>query len=309
VLALGSGAARIEVADGSAVMPAPREYGLISAVGRGLRLLNALGTWGCEPLTATDQLTKRVWFEPSPQPDERAFTDEFTPDLSDWGLDDPPPAAGPQAGTVGAGSPQDTAEQPPRLVPAAGLADGSTTSKDSSAGTRAVLGRYDTRPVGELVTVRMLRFPLRLFAAAREHHDELIREFSLLALAAPESASRPLPQQLVGLIETLGGRYRAAAERADAVRDTALARGDLSIDLTYQVPSSARESMIALGRLMDEADRFCRDERLLTLAEEPTQQQFRRWFTTQFVDQINGHPAVAWTGPLTLRTPARIQRR
>lgn len=264
---LGAGV-RIEVLDSSPVLPTPHRYAATSGVGRGLRMLDAYGTWGVEPGAGPDgRPGKLVWFEPADEADPAAFLQEDLPE--GWELDDPtgPPSARP--GPVS-----------------------------------AVLGRYGPSADGGMVSVRLLRFPLQLFAAAREHHDELIRELSLLALASPEPDRQwqgvgGLPEELQNLIEVLGGRYRAAADRADAVRDAALARGELSIDLTYRVPASARESMQALRDLMDQADKFCRQEQLLTLAEDPLLNAFRRWFSTQCVDQIDGAPPSAWPGPLT----------
>jgi hypothetical protein len=170
---------------------------------------------------------------------------------------------------------------------------------------RGVLGRYDASPHpadDELVTVHLLRFPLQLFIIARTQHDELVREFTLMALT-PAERGRPLPSRLLKLIDVLGRRYRGSAERADTVRDAAAARGELVMDLTYRVPRSARAGLLALDELMDAADEFCRSEQLLTLALRPVEHEFRRWFTGEFVRQIDGEPPTAWAGPLDPTAP------
>jgi hypothetical protein len=51
---------------------------------------------------------------------------------------------------------------------------------------RSILGRYAQADAGESVTVRLLNFPLQVFAGVRQHHDELMREFALLALSPPQ---------------------------------------------------------------------------------------------------------------------------
>lgn len=61
---------RIEVSDGSAVMPRQRPPSRTAATGRGLRLLSAAGRWGCDPQAAGG---KTVWFEPGPEMDPTAF--------------------------------------------------------------------------------------------------------------------------------------------------------------------------------------------------------------------------------------------
>lgn len=50
----------------------------------------------------------------------------------------------------------------------------------------SILGRYGPLGDEDMVTVRLLNFPLQVFAAARQHHDELMREFALLAMRPPE---------------------------------------------------------------------------------------------------------------------------
>jgi len=173
------------------------------------------------------------------------------------------------------------------------------TAGDDSA---AVLGRYTAGapPGEESVSVELLNFPLQLFAAARERHDELMREFALLALAPDlEADRRALPARLAQLVELLGRRYAAAGVRIDSSRDAAVARGELAMDLTYQVPRSAGAEMASLHDLIVEADAYCRDEQLLTLAPDAEQKSFRDWFLQEFVRQLAGEPPRRWDGPMT----------
>ncbi len=169
----------------------------------------------------------------------------------------------------------------------------------------AILGRY-VPPGGDAqVTVRLLNFPLQVFAVARQRHDELLREFALLALQPPrDESARTLPAALLDLIDTLGRRYGGVGDRADTARDAALARGELSLDLTYQVPASVGPAMSDLHQLMEAADAFCRDEQLLTLASTPVESQFRQWFIEQFISQAADADPVPWDGPLTVDEPA-----
>jgi len=152
-----------------------------------------------------------------------------------------------------------------------------------------------------LVVVRLLAFPLQVFSAARLHHDELLREFALLALASADVVDvRSLPARLVDLIDILGRRYAADTERSDAVRDEAVERGDVVIDLTYRLPPSVAESVRRLNALLDEADEFCRSEQLLTLAATQVERDFRSWFLSEFERQLNGGAPTRWAGPLSV---------
>lgn len=163
-----------------------------------------------------------------------------------------------------------------------------------------VLGRYAPGPTDEeLCTVRLLNFPVQLFAQAREHHDELLREFALLALRPPEDRpGHTVPRRLLDLIDTLGRRYSATGQNTDAARDAAIERGETTMDLSYDLPRSAGAALRHLHELMEEADGFCRSEQLLTLAASPLEREFRTWFIQQFVAQLDGAPPTPWSGPL-----------
>jgi hypothetical protein len=172
----------------------------------------------------------------------------------------------------------------------------------SSEEVRSVLGRYAPADDLEPVTVVLSNFPLQLFDQARQHHDDLMREFALIALNPPKDRpGHAAPARLLELVELLGKRYGAAAERTDAVRDAAIERGETAMDLTYTVPRSAGPVIRQLRALMREANEFCEREQLLTLATTPLQRRFGDWFYEQFLDQIDGRPARPWDGPMVDR--------
>jgi hypothetical protein len=151
-----------------------------------------------------------------------------------------------------------------------------------------------------LVEVQLLRFPLPLWARAREHHDELIREMALLALS-PEPMRPDVPKRLKTLIDALGRRYGAWVETSNAERDQAWLRGERTHDLVYRVPRSVRDACRQLSALLDEADEFCRaGQQLLTLAAPPDILAFRRWSLDEFVRQIDGHPPNPWPDSSTI---------
>ena len=155
------------------------------------------------------------------------------------------------------------------------------------------LGRYarDTRDA--LVTVVLLDTPLKIWVRAAEHHDELMREMALLALA-PDPPT--LPKRLTEIVHLLGQQYGAAGNRPDDARDAALTAGLDRIDLTYEVPRSLGADAARMRALLDEAEVYCRTE-LLTLAQPQVQADFARWYIEEFVRQTEGHPPRAWPGP------------
>jgi hypothetical protein len=163
------------------------------------------------------------------------------------------------------------------------------------------LGRYDSPgPEGEqLHEVRLLHVPVRLLAAGRAHHDELMHEFAVLAVGQRDD-SAAVPQRLVELVETLGHRYGTAASRPDALLDEALAKNADTVDLDHQVPAHVVEAADQLEALLTDADEFCRTEQLLTLPRPPLLRDVAHWYLDEFRRQIAGQPPRPWTGPLEL---------
>ena len=167
----------------------------------------------------------------------------------------------------------------------------------SSQSTPSGLGRYaDGKPEETTHTVRLLRVPVRVMDAGRRHHDELMHEFAVLAVA--DDLSDGLPQRMLDLIDTLGTRYGSAGEPRNAEVDEAFARGDDTIDLTYEVPDHVVEAADSLAALMAEADEFCEREQMLTLQRSDVVREFSDWYLDEFRRQINGEPPRPWNGPL-----------
>jgi anti-sigma regulatory factor (Ser/Thr protein kinase) len=144
----------------------------------------------------------------------------------------------------------------------------------------------------ERVTVRLIGMPVRVFAYYRLWYEELRRELRLLALN--HGSDYPLAQELSALT------LQVEAERRQAVGidrlNAAMVDGQESVDLEYHVPRSVRTTMTRLLELLEEADEFCREQRLLTL--EPTQQQIelRRWYLGEFGRQAAGEEPRPWPG-------------
>jgi len=159
------------------------------------------------------------------------------------------------------------------------------------------LGRYDESPDDDAIhEVRLVNLPVRLLAAGRQHHDELMHEFALLAVSLEDRSS--VPARMLDLIDTLGTRYGRAADRPDSIVDDAIAQGKDTVDIVYHVPSHVVDAADALAAIMDEADEFCRREQMLTLARSEVQKRFARWYLDEFRRQIDGEPPQPWDGPL-----------
>lgn len=162
------------------------------------------------------------------------------------------------------------------------------------------LGRYATPQVQspKTVIVQLLNVPVRVLLAGREHHDSLMREFRLLALS--QDGGGHVPARLAELTQVLGVRYAAARDRPDQAIDSAMDRGEDTVDLFYELPAdpALTAGLVEIDRLMTAADQFCRDRQLLAVERTQTMIEFTRWYLDAFVTQINGGPPKRWDGPL-----------
>jgi hypothetical protein len=145
-------------------------------------------------------------------------------------------------------------------------------------------------PRDDDVVVTVLGVPLRTYLLFQHHYRELRREVRLLALA--HEADYPLAKSLSDVFGSLERELREGMG-ADQI-DAAVRAGREVADLRLTV---AAETAAKIGRfieLLDLADAFCREERLLSLARTPEQRQFQRWFLGEFVRQASGESPVAW---------------
>lgn len=147
----------------------------------------------------------------------------------------------------------------------------------------------------DLVEVRLLNLPVAVQLEAAEHHDALIREFTLISAS---SAPNSVPQRLLTLMDDLQVRFQEFSEAPRQAYESARADGAASVDVVYLVPPEVSEAVTRLGELLDEADGFCRaGEHLVTLATPPRALAYRRWFISEFVNQVAGGEPTAWVAP------------
>ena len=148
---------------------------------------------------------------------------------------------------------------------------------------------------GELVEIHLLGLPVDLQHRSAQHHDDLVREFQLMD-ARP--AAHEIPARMVNLSAELTSRYGSFNESSEAELAAARERGDAHIDITYLLPPDAAEAAEHLGRLLDEADAYCRaGADLLTLATPDDLVAFRRWLLEEISAQIAGRPPRPWSNP------------
>ncbi|MGY2701518.1 ATP-binding protein [Nocardioides sp. HB32] len=145
-------------------------------------------------------------------------------------------------------------------------------------------------PSPDEIQIDVVGVPLRAFMEFQRHYRELRREVRLLALAHEDEY--PLARDLADLFGQLETDLREGIGARQI--DEALRSGTAATDLHVAMPRPTAATIGRFLELLDLADAFCREERLLSLARTPEQQQFQRWFLGEFVRQEKGEPPVAW---------------
>ena len=75
----------------------------------------------------------------------------------------------------------------------------------------------------------------------------------------------------------------------------ALLTGQTHLDIDVKAPLDAEQRFGRLMELLDLADAFCRNERLLTLARSEKQVVFESWLFGEFVRQGRGEEPLPWS--------------
>lgn len=151
------------------------------------------------------------------------------------------------------------------------------------------------------VDVTVVGVPLRLYVGFQHHFQELRREVRLLALA--HEADYPLAKHLSDLFGALERQLRDGLGFSQI--DEAVASGAEVADLQVRMPRAAATTLQRFIELLDLADQFCREERMLSLARTPEQRDFQTWFLGEYVRQAAGATPTPWGAELSPHQAAR----
>lgn len=147
----------------------------------------------------------------------------------------------------------------------------------------------------ELIPVHILQLPVAMHAEAQEHGEALRREFRLIADQVRHHPGGSVPHRFVELMEALGVQYGGLNPESEDTLDEAIRVGAPSVDLTLRLPRAAAQACRDLAAILDDADAYCREGRLLlTLATPEPLVGYRRWYLDEFVRQLGGEPPRPW---------------
>lgn len=146
---------------------------------------------------------------------------------------------------------------------------------------------------GERTLVRLVDLPLKLFTHYRERFFDLHREMTLIALDSRHGAD--LAKRLLTAAEPVQAFHLDASGIQDQVQ-SALDRGLDRVDVAVAVPRDLSATFVELRVLLEKANEFCAEERLLTLAAGPQEQSLRSWYLGELADQLHGARPRPWPG-------------
>lgn len=150
----------------------------------------------------------------------------------------------------------------------------------------------------DLVMVRILGLPLQVHARAQEQAAEMRREFQLV-LGQEDVHPGSVPARLLDVSAVLSSRYAAFTDEQERLIEQGIAAGQEQLDeLVFRVPVSVVEAVAELHAILEEADQWCRQDRMLVLATPPDLVAYRQWYHDEFRRQAAGERPRPWDGPL-----------
>lgn len=155
-----------------------------------------------------------------------------------------------------------------------------------------ITGDEDAPTAGPDDPVRVVihEVPLEPYAAFQRHFRELRREVRLLALA--HQRDYPLAKDLSDLFASLERQLREGIGH-DSL-EHALAAGETVAEVDVITSRASTRTMERFVDMLDLADEFCRQQRLLSLARSDHQRRFQQWYLGEFVRQARGETPRPW---------------
>jgi hypothetical protein len=141
--------------------------------------------------------------------------------------------------------------------------------------------------------VQLFEYPVPLGIRQEQRTVDLVREFQLITLDMT-GGSGGVPHRLLDFAASVYGQYGPELVAPRAELETAYAGGVAVTTLRYPLRPTSVEQMLRYARLMEEADDFCRDGRLISLAPDDEVHALRRWIVEEFVRQYHGHAPRPW---------------
>ncbi len=152
-----------------------------------------------------------------------------------------------------------------------------------------------TEPYPSGVPVALLGAPVGAMIRAGAHYDAMYREFRFI-LELDDSKRRLVPGRLLELIEAMGSQFLGFGPKAERTWEQAVHENRDHVDLYFHLPAEAAPFVEQYERLLEEADTYCQEAGLVTIAATPETMAVRRWAFGEVAGQCRGENPLPWTG-------------
>ena len=140
--------------------------------------------------------------------------------------------------------------------------------------------------------VALVAFPVQLGLRARQHSEELLREFAIIAMGGGEGAD--VPKRLLEIAAESDERYSRTTRATHDAIDLAAANGCATVDFELELPERIASDTAETVNVLLEVDQYCGSGELLTLAPPPDIKLFWMWFLGELVRQVSGMQPTSW---------------
>jgi anti-sigma regulatory factor (Ser/Thr protein kinase) len=142
--------------------------------------------------------------------------------------------------------------------------------------------------------IALLNAPVQAMIRTGAHYDAIYREFRLI-LELDASGRRAVPGRLLGLIRVMGTSFLGYGRPAEDAWEAAVRDDRETVDVHFRLPPEFAPAIEHYDQLLDEADEYCRQAALLTVAPSDEALAVRRWAFGQVVRQCLGKPPSPWS--------------
>ncbi|MGN6522460.1 MAG: ATP-binding protein, partial [Actinomycetes bacterium] len=155
----------------------------------------------------------------------------------------------------------------------------------------AVLASWDDLDDGEEVfAVALGAVPTELLLDAKAQIDNVVRELTLAGAGAGEETGQ-LSAELAELVQIVVHDFADARLQITQQALAAAARDEPSPELRLTLPAAAADAGERYLTALDEADRYARGARLLTLETPPVHRVLREWYVGALVARLRAAAA------------------
>jgi hypothetical protein len=148
----------------------------------------------------------------------------------------------------------------------------------------------------DLVPVLLIDFPVALADRVNRHFEALQRELALIQFS-DDATRAAVPRRLLEVAERATAQLAAAEIIGRERLAEEIAGGASLITIQAMMPSAASASIGTLLDFLAEADAFCREGELITVAMPADCCALRDWMLNEIVNQTRGAEPTPWTGP------------